>query len=36
MLAIPAVTILAAGLVAAIPAVTRAVRIDPVTMLRAD
>jgi len=36
MLALPAVTILAAGLVAAIPAVMRAVRIDPVTMLRAD
>ena len=36
MLALPAVTILAAGLVAAIPAVIRAVRIDPVTMLRAD
>ncbi len=36
MLALPAVMILAAGLVAAIPAVMRAVRIDPVSMLRAD
>jgi predicted lysophospholipase L1 biosynthesis ABC-type transport system permease subunit len=36
MLALPAITILAAGLVAAIPAVMRALRIDPVTMLRAD
>jgi hypothetical protein len=29
-------TILAAALVAALPAVIRAVRIDPVTMLRAE
>jgi predicted lysophospholipase L1 biosynthesis ABC-type transport system permease subunit len=36
MLAFPAVTILAAALLAALPAVWRAVRIDPVAMLRAD
>jgi ABC-type antimicrobial peptide transport system permease subunit len=36
MLVIPSLAILAASLLAAIPAVIRAVRIDPVTMLRAD
>ena len=36
MLACPALTILAAALLAALPAVIRAVRIDPVEMLRAD
>jgi putative ABC transport system permease protein len=36
MLAIPAVTILSAALLAALPAVIRAVRIDPVAMLRAE
>ena len=36
MLALPAVTILAAAFVAAVPAVIRAVRIDPAAMLRAD
>jgi ABC-type antimicrobial peptide transport system permease subunit len=36
MLALPALTIGAAALVAALPAVLRAVRIDPITMLRAD
>jgi len=36
VLAIPSLTILAAALVAALPAVIRAVRIDPVTMLRAE
>jgi predicted permease len=36
MLAIPSVTILAAALLAALPAVLRAVRIDPSIMLRAD
>jgi predicted permease len=36
MLGVPAVTILAAALLAALPAVIRAVRIDPVTMLRAE
>jgi predicted lysophospholipase L1 biosynthesis ABC-type transport system permease subunit len=36
MLAVPALTIGSAALVAALPAVLRAVRIDPVTMLRAD
>jgi predicted permease len=36
MLAIPAVTILLAALLAALPAVIRAVRIDPVAMLRAE
>ena len=36
MLAIPACTILAAALIAALPAVIHAVRIDPAVMLRAD
>jgi len=36
MLALPALTILAAVLLAALPAVIRAVRIDPVTMLRSE
>ena len=36
MLALPALTILAAALLAALPAVIHAVRIDPVSMLRAD
>ncbi|HTF24494.1 MAG TPA: ADOP family duplicated permease [Candidatus Limnocylindria bacterium] len=36
MLALPALTILAGALLAALPAVIRAVRIDPVTMLRAE
>ena len=36
MLALPSATILAAALLAALPAVIRAVRIDPVTMLRAE
>jgi putative ABC transport system permease protein len=36
MLALPSLTILVVGLLAALPAVIRAVRIDPVTMLRAD
>ena len=36
MLAFPALTILAAALVAAVPPVTRAVRIDPAMMLRAE
>ena len=36
MLALPSVTILAAALLAALPAVIRAVRIDPVTTLRGD
>lgn len=36
MLAVPAVTILAAALLAALVPVIRAVRIDPVTMLRSD
>ncbi|MEX2263774.1 MAG: ABC transporter permease, partial [Bryobacteraceae bacterium] len=36
MLALPSLTILAAALLAAVPAVIRAVRIDPATMLRAD
>ncbi len=36
MLALPSLTILAAALLAALPAVVRAVRIDPVTMLRAE
>jgi predicted lysophospholipase L1 biosynthesis ABC-type transport system permease subunit len=36
MLALPSVTILAAALLAALPAVIRAVRIDPVTMLRSE
>jgi predicted permease len=36
MLALPSVTILAVALTAALPAVVRAVRIDPAGMLRAD
>jgi predicted permease len=36
MLALPSLAILAAALLAAAPAVIRAVRIDPVTMLRAE
>jgi putative ABC transport system permease protein len=36
MLAVPSLTIVAAALVAAIPAVVRAVRIDPVSMLRTE
>jgi predicted permease len=36
VLALPAVTILAAAFLAALPAVIRAVRIDPVAMLRAE
>jgi putative ABC transport system permease protein len=36
VLALPTMTVLAAALVAALPAVIRAVRIDPVTMLRAE
>ena len=36
VLALPAVTILAAALLAALPAVIRAVRIDPAAMLRAE
>jgi predicted permease len=36
MLALPSLTILAAALLAALPAVIQAVRIDPVAMLRAD
>jgi len=36
MLAVPAFTIVGAALLAAVPAVIRAVRIDPVTMLRAE
>jgi predicted permease len=36
MLALPSLTILAATLLAALPAVIRAVRIDPVTMLRSE
>ena len=36
VLALPSLTILAAALLAALPAVVRAVRIDPVTMLRAE
>jgi ABC-type antimicrobial peptide transport system permease subunit len=36
MLALPALTILAAALLAALPAIFHAVRIDPVAMLRAD
>jgi putative ABC transport system permease protein len=36
MLALPTVTILAVALLAALPAVIRAVRIDPVTMLRSE
>jgi ABC-type antimicrobial peptide transport system permease subunit len=36
MLAIPALTILAAAILAALPAVIRAVRINPAEMLRAE
>jgi hypothetical protein len=36
MLVLPSATILAAALVAALPAVVRAVRIDPASMLRTD
>ena len=36
MLALPSLTILAAALLAALPAVIHAVRIDPVTMLRSE
>ena len=36
MLALPSLTILAAALLAALPAVIRAVRIDPAATLRAD
>jgi len=36
ILALPSLTILAGAFVAALPAVIRAVRIDPVTMLRAE
>jgi ABC-type antimicrobial peptide transport system permease subunit len=36
MLALPSITILAAALLAALPAVIRAVHIDPATTLRAD
>jgi predicted permease len=36
MLGLPAITILAAALVASVPAVIHAVRIDPASMLRAD
>jgi predicted permease len=36
ILALPSVTIIAAALLAALPAVIRAVRIDPVTMLRTE
>lgn len=36
VLALPTVTILAVSLLAALPAVVRAVRIDPVTMLRSE
>ena len=36
ILALPCLTVLAAALLAALPAVVRAVRIDPVAMLRAD
>lgn len=36
MLALPSLTIVAVALVAALPAVIRAVRIDPATILRAD
>ena len=36
MLALPSMTILGAALLAAIPAVIRAIRIDPVTSLRAE
>ena len=36
MSAVPAVTIVAAALLAAAPPVFRAIRVDPVTMLRTD
>ena len=36
MLALPSVTLLMAALLAALPAVIHAVRIDPARMLRAD
>ena len=36
MLALPSITILAVALLAALPAVIRAVRVDPVTILRAE
>jgi ABC-type antimicrobial peptide transport system permease subunit len=36
VLALPSLTILGAALLAALPAVIRAVRIDPATMLRTD
>ncbi len=36
VLAIPALAILAAALLAALPAVIRAVRIDPASMLRSE
>ena len=36
MLLVPSLTILAVATLAALPAVIRAVRIDPVAMLRAD
>jgi len=36
VLALPALTILGAALLAALPAVIHAVRIDPVRMLRSD
>ena len=36
MLVVPSLTILAAASLAALPAVIRAVRIDPAEMLRAD
>jgi hypothetical protein len=36
MLALPSLMVVAAALVAALPAVVHAVRIDPVTMLRSE
>jgi hypothetical protein len=36
MLAIPSLSLMAAALVAALPAVIRAVRIDPAAMLRSE
>ena len=36
MLALPPIAILAVAVLAALPAVVRAVRIDPVTMLRSE
>ena len=36
MLAIPSLAILAGALLSALPAVIRAVRIDPISMLRAE